>query len=242
MKLYSYFRSSAAFRVRIALNLKGIDPEVVPVHLGRDGGEQKQPSYLAKNPQGLVPLLELDGNGEGDPNNEQAPDYISQSLAIMEYLDEVYPQPSLLPSEPLARARVRSIAQMIATDIHPLNNLRVLKYLTIEMGLSEEQKNTWYQHWIKLGFEALETTLNQLAIRHQATSKQATQKDQSQAKFCIGSSPTIADCCLVPQVYNAQRFECPMQNYPRIQAINTHCLSLPAFQQALPENQADSMS
>jgi len=218
MKLYTYYRSSAAFRVRIALNLKGMEHELVPVHLVRDGGEQKQADYLAKNPQGLLPLLQLDDK------------YLSQSLAILEYLDEVHPNPKLLPDDPLVKAQVRSIAQIIATDIHPINNLRVLQYLSGEFKASKEQKNTWYRHWIQHGFEALETILNQ----------QVSINANKQNQFCIGSSPTIADCCLIPQVYNAERFNLPMHHYPRIQEINACCLELSAFDQALPENQADA--
>ncbi len=219
MKLYTYFRSSAAFRVRIALNIKNIEHALVPISLVRDGGEHKQAEYLAKNPQGLVPLLELDS-----PANEPAR-YLSQSLAMLEYLDEEYPTPSLMPKTAIERARVRSIAQTIAIDIHPLDNLRVLKYLINDLNVEEEQKNEWHRHWVELGFSAVEKML--------ANSNQT-------GDFCHGDSPTIADCCLIPQVYNAERFNCPMDAFPNIQRINSNCLKLEAFVQALPENQADA--
>ena len=219
MKLYTYFRSSAAFRVRIALNIKNIEHDLVPISLVRDGGEHKQSEYLAKNPQGLVPLLEIDTEGNPEPQ------YLSQSLAMLEYLDEEYPTPSLMPKTAIERARVRSIAQTIAIDIHPLDNLRVLKYLTNDLNVEEEQKNEWYRHWVELGFSAVE--------------KMLVSSDQT-GDFCHGDSPTIADCCLIPQVYNAERFNCPMDAFPNIMRINQKCLSIDEFKQALPENQLDA--
>ncbi|HNG66436.1 MAG TPA: maleylacetoacetate isomerase, partial [Thauera aminoaromatica] len=183
MKLYTYFRSSAAYRVRIALNLKGLDYEAVPVHLVRGGGEHRQPAYLGLNPAGLVPALEDQGQ------------VLTQSLAIIEYLEESHPQPALLPAAPLDRARVRAIAQAIACDIHPVNNLRVLQYLTRELDASEEQKNAWYRHWIGVGLQAVEAMLA---------------GDARTGAFCHGDTPGLADCCLVPQVFNARRFGCEL--------------------------------
>lgn len=202
IKLYDYFRSTASYRVRIALNLKNLAHEKIAVNLIKDGGEQLKAEYLQNNPQGLVPTL-VDGSFN-----------LTQSLAILEYLEEKYPQPNLLPTNMEDRARVRSIAQLIACDIHPLNNLRVLQYLTSTGGFSEKAKLSWYKHWVKEGFTALEQLLN----RH-----------NSNGKFCVGTQPTIADICLVAQMYNANRFECPLQNYPTIVAINQHCCTLPAF-------------
>lgn len=212
MKLYSYFRSSAAYRVRIALALKGLDFDLIPVHLVKDGGEQKQPDYTAINPQQLVPSFETD-DGE----------ILTQSMAIMEYLEENYPQIPLLPTDKIARAKVRAIAQLIASDIHPLNNLRVLKYLKHTLKIEETQKDAWYQHWIYLGFDALEKLLPE------------------HGNFCYGDMPTIADCCLIPQVYNALRFECDMTDYPKIMRIYQHCNTLPAFITASPEQQVDAV-
>ena len=214
MKLYTYYRSSSAFRVRIALNIKGIDYESVPVHLVKDGGQHQHADYLAKNPQGLVPLLETD-QGE----------FISQSMAIMAYLDRVIAEPALVPSEPMAQARVNALTQTIVSDIQPLNNLRVLKYLTGDLGLSEEQKQQWYQHWIAKGFSALEAMLT---------------NSSTTGDYCFGDTPTVADCVLIPQIYNAERFHCPMDDYPTLNRINTHCLAQTAFINALPENQADA--
>ncbi|WP_172198134.1 maleylacetoacetate isomerase [Niveibacterium sp. COAC-50] len=213
MKLYTYFRSSAAYRVRIALNLKGIVAEQLPVHLVRNGGEQKLPAYRALNPQGLVPALEDEGA------------LLTQSLAIMEYLEETHPRPALLPADAVGRARVRAIAQSIACEIHPLNNLRVLGYLGGELGLSDEQKHAWYQHWVCLGFEALE---RQLA------------RDAATGRFCHGDTPTFADCCLVPQVFNARRFDIDLSPYPTLQRIDAHCATLEAFAAAAPARQADA--
>lgn len=208
MKLYSYFRSSAAYRVRIALALKGLDADILPINLLK--GEQKSDDYLAINPQGLIPSLQV-----GDA-------VLSQSLAIMEYLEEVDNTVPLLPSDPVARASVRAMAQLIACEVHPLNNLRVLQYLTGELGVDDTTKMTWYAHWIHQGFISLEAMLTQHA-----------------GQFCYGDTPTMADCCLIPQVYNAKRFNVDLSSYPTIMRIYEHCNSLPAFIQAQPENQID---
>lgn len=212
-QLYSYFRSSAAYRVRIALNLKGLDYHIVPVHLVRDGGEQLKPAYRALNPDALVPTF-IDGEVT-----------LNQSLAIIEYLEERHPTPALLPDDVAARAQVRAIALGIAADIHPIDNLRVLRYLKRDLGVSEDQKNAWYVHWVTEGFKALETRLAAQA---------------SPGKFVWGDTPTLADCCLVPQVYNANRFQIDLTPFPRIAAINAHCLTLDAFQRAAPEAQPDA--
>lgn len=212
MKLSSYFRSTAAYRVRIALNIKGLDYETLPVHLLRNGGEQRSAEYKRKNPEGLVPALEVDTT------------VLSQSLAIIEYLEEVYPTPTLLPSDPLERAYARSIAQSIACDIHPLNNLRVLQYLVRDLNATEAQKKSWYLHWIATGFDALEARLAQSHLT---------------GDFCLGDMPSMADLCLVPQVYNAQRFDCPMDGYPTIIRINESCLALESFKMAAPDQQID---
>jgi maleylacetoacetate isomerase len=214
MKLHSFFRSSAAYRVRIALHHKGLDFEYVARHLRRGGGEQKKPDYLALNPQGLIPTLEDVGL------------VLPQSLAIIEYLEEAYPEtPRLLPAEPADRAIVRAIAQAIACEIHPLNNLRVLNYLKSELGQSEENADAWYRHWIAEGFAALEQSIRQHT------------KD---GKHCFASGVTMADACLVPQVYNARRFKTDLTPYPTIVAISTHLESLPAFAAARPEAQPDA--
>ncbi|MEM7357634.1 MAG: maleylacetoacetate isomerase [Pseudomonadota bacterium] len=212
LKLSTYFRSTAAYRVRIALQLKGLDHELMPVHLLRDGGEHKQADYLEKNPNGLVPILETEDG------------VLWQSMAILEYLEEQYPESSLLPDAPFERAYVRALSQTISSDMHPLNNLRVLQYLTGPLGASEEEKNTWYKHWIATGFKGLETTLA---------------RSDKTGKYCYGDQPSMADCCLVPQVYNANRFNCPMEDYPTIQLINDNCLRLPAFAEATPDRQPD---
>lgn len=213
IKLYDYFRSSASFRVRIALNLKGLTYEQISVHLIKDGGRHLQANYEAINPQKLIPSL---------VDNQNAP--LAQSLAIIEYLEEQYPTPALLPTDPIARAEIRAFALHIACDIHPLNNLRVLNYLTQNLNVSEEQKKIWYHHWLSEGFNALEKILNK----------------GPKTPFCFGHSPTLADICLVPQVYNALRFEFPLEDFPLIKAINTRCLSESAFSNALPENQQDA--
>lgn len=218
-KLYTYFRSSAAYRVRIALGLKGLAYDSVAVHLVRDGGQQHADAYRAINPQALVPSLETEASANGSAT-------LTQSLAIMEYLEEAYPDaPALLPADLPGRARVRALAQVVACEIHPLNNLRVLRYLTQEMGLSSQQKDAWYAHWIALGLGALEEML--------ATSSATGQ-------FCHGDTPTLADCCLVPQVFNARRFGCPTQSYPTIERIVASCEQLPAFALAAPGQQPDA--
>ncbi|SHG54528.1 maleylacetoacetate isomerase [Massilia sp. CF038] len=213
MKLYDYFRSSAAYRVRIGLNLKGLGYESIPVHLVRDGGEQLQPAYRAINPSALVPALQDDGVT------------LTQSLAILEYLDEVHPLAPLLPRDALGRARVRALALMIGCDIHPINNLRVLRYLVNQAGLSEDAKNAWYTHWVQEGFAALEAQLADSA---------------ELGRFCHGDSPTIADCFLVPQVFNAVRFNIDMTPYPIIVRIDAALRELPAFAAAHPSVQADA--
>ncbi|MDO4433955.1 MAG: maleylacetoacetate isomerase [Alysiella sp.] len=212
MKLYSYFRSSAAYRVRIALALKNLPFETEYVSLLKNGGEHKQVAYAARNPQKLVPTLEDQGA------------FLTQSLAIVEYLDEIYPENPLLPADALGRARVRALAQLIACDTHPLNNLRVLQYLQNQLGADETAKNAWYAHWIHENFVALETLL----------------QNPQTGRFCHGNVPTLADCCLVPQVYNARRFNIDLGAYPTIVRIADECDTLPAFIAAAPENQADA--
>jgi maleylacetoacetate isomerase len=212
MKLYDYFRSSAAYRVRIALNLKGLTPERAFVHLRK--GAQRAEDYLALNPQGLVPALVTDGG-----------DVLTQSLAIVEYLDETHPQPPLLPATPEARARVRSIALAIACDIHPIDNLRVLRYLLHTLGVSEAQKDAWYSYWIDVGLEALERRL---------ASEPAT------GRFCHGDTPTLADICLVPQLANARRVSMDLSPYPTLLRIESACRALPPFAAAEPAQQPDA--
>ena len=213
MRLYTYFRSSAAYRVRIALALKGLPYDSLPVHLLRDGGEQLQAPYRAVNPAGLVPALDDDGV------------VLTQSLAILEYLEETHPQAALLPADPAGRARVRALAQTVACDIHPIGNLRVLKYLTGTLQVSEADKLAWSQHWIAEGFAALEALL-------------AASPDTG--RFCHGDTPGLADCCLVPQVFNARRFEVDLAPYPTLAAIDAACAELPAFAAAHPSQQADA--
>lgn len=212
MTLYDYFRSTAAYRVRIALNLKGLDYHQAGINLlrGEDAGED----YRAINPQGLIPALAVEGG------------LLTQSLAICEYLDEVEPTPPLLPGNPLQRARARALAQMVACDIHPVNNLRILKYLTGTLKIDEAQKLAWYHHWIDEGFHAIEQWL---------------EKEAGGGRFCFGDQVTLADLCLVPQVYNARRFELDLAPYPHIVAIEQHCLTLDAFQRAQPANQPDAV-
>ncbi len=214
MKIYSYFRSSASYRVRIALNLKGLAYDIVPVHLLRDGGEQLSPEYRQLNPDALVPSLQLDDGA-----------VITQSLAIIEYLEERYPEPALLPKDALDRAWLRSLALAIACDIHPLNNLRILRYLTGEMQLSEDDKNRWYRHWCEQGLAAIEQVL-------------AT--DARVGRYCYGDTPSLADCFLVPQVANAQRMHCDLSAMPTVIRINDACLQLPAFIDASPSKQPDA--
>jgi maleylpyruvate isomerase len=210
MILHEYFRSSAAFRVRIAFNLKGLNPERQYVHLAN--GEQRNPDFLAINPQGLVPYL-IDGDLS-----------LGQSMAIIEYLDETHPAPPLMPADAKGRAWVRAFAQMIACEIHPLNNLRVLNYLTGQLKHSEDEKNAWYRHWIHEGFVALEQVL---------------QKRAQPGRYCWGDQPTLADICLIPQVANAQRFKCRLEAFPTIMEINARALALPAFDAAQPSKQPD---
>jgi maleylpyruvate isomerase len=213
MKLYTYFRSSAAYRVRIALNLKGIAYDAAPVHLLRNGGEQLSDAYRAINPAMLLPALEDDGN------------IIGQSLAIIEYLEETQPQTPLLPSDPAGRARVRALALTVAADTHPLGNLRVLKYLTGELAVLDEVKLAWQQHWLRTGMSALEALLA---------------NDPRTGRYSHGDTPTLADCCLVPQVFSAQRFGVDLAPYPTIARIHAACNELPAFQQAHPAQQPDA--
>lgn len=213
MKLYSYFRSSASYRVRIALNLKGLPYDTLPVHLVRDGGEQLQPAYRAVNPDAIVPTL------------VQGDDVLMQSVAIVEYLDEVHPAPSLLPGTPLDRAFIRSIALQVACEIHPMNNLRVLKYLKHQLKVDEAAKNAWYAHWIEAGFASLEKRLAD---------------DPRVGTFCFGESPTLADLCLVPQVFNARRFNVDVSGYPTIERIVDHAATLDAFARAAPAEQPDA--
>ena len=203
MKLYSYFRSSASFRVRIALALKGLEHDYVPVHLLKN--EQKEEGFVDLSANGLVPALEDDGHR------------LHQSMAIIEYLDETHPEPPLLPRDAPGRARVRAIAQDIACEIHPLNNLRVLRYLVRTAGLTEDAKNAWMRHWMEDGLVAVE---RQLAARPEA--------------FCHGGTPTLADCVLVPQVFNAQRFEAKLDHVPNVMRVFAGCMALPAFQAAQP--------
>ena len=200
--LHDYFRSSASFRVRIALNLKSLDYERVEVSL--IAGEQRSDAYLEQNAQGFVPMLVVDG----EP--------IIQSMAIIDWLDRAFPQPRLIPEDAMPRAVALAQAQVIASDIHPLNNLRVLKYLTKDLGLNEQTKDRWYRHWIVQGFDALEAMAGD-------------------GKFLGGDAPGIADCCLVPQMYNARRFETPLEDYPRLVAIDAACMELEAFQKAHPD-------
>ena len=210
MKLYTFFRSSAAFRVRIALNVKGLQYESAPKRFARN--EHRTQEYLALNPQGLIPALAVDGV------------VLSQSLAIVEYLNDRHPQPPLLPADPLGRARVRALAQTIACEIHPLNNLRVLKYLVRELKVEEEAKNTWYRHWVRTGLEAYEKQLQRLPA----------------SRYSFGDAPTLADCCLVPQVFNGQRFNVDFGGLDRTMAAFEACMKLPAFQKAQPSSCPDN--
>ena len=210
MKLYTAFRSSATFRVRIALNLKGLAYEPVFVHLGR--GEHRQPGYAAVNPQALIPTFQADGVR------------LVQSLAIIEYLEETHPNPPLLPRDAVGRARVRSLSLLVACEIHPLNNLRVLQHLKGSLGQNEEQVNAWYRHWIADGFRKLEAELSRAAA----------------GRFCHGEAPTMADCCLVPQVFNAQRYQCDAAPYPNVMRVFAECMKLDAFGRAQPSKQPDA--
>lgn len=210
MKLYGYFRSSAAFRLRIALNLKRLDYDNAFIHLRR--GDQRAPGFLGINPQGLVPALEVDGRT------------LIQSLPIIEYLDETHPEPPLVPREPAGRARVRGLAAIVACDIHPLNNLRVLRYLQRDLGHDQDAIATWYNHWIAAGFTALEQLLA---------------GDSQTGAFCHGDTPGLADIALVPQVVNAERYRLDMTPYPTIARIFALCMTLTPFQAAHPDNQPD---
>ncbi|WP_104205467.1 maleylacetoacetate isomerase [Billgrantia saliphila] len=210
--LYGYFRSSAAYRVRIALNLKGLDYDQAPVNLVK--GEQKDGDFRTRNPQGLVPVLETEDGTR-----------LTQSLAICEYLDERHPERPLLPADAEGRARVRSLAQLIACEIHPLNNLKVLKYLVHELKVDDEAKQAWYRHWIAEGFTALEARLA---------------NEPGTGTFCHGNDPTLADICLVPQVFNAERFECDLAAYPTLRRITERCRELEAFRRAAPGEQPDA--
>jgi maleylacetoacetate isomerase len=218
MILHNYFRSSASFRVRIALALKGLPYEYVSVHLAK--GDHKLPAYTGIAADGLVPLLEVDGES------------LSQSMAIIEYIDETHPATPLLPQDAIGRAKVRALAQSISCEIHPLNNLRVLKYLVKVLKLEESVKNAWYVHWCVEGLQAFERQLARDAayrIKH----------GQAASIYCFGSTPTLADCCLVPQIFNAQRFNVPMDGLPLTLAAFDACMKLPAFQQAQPSNCPD---
>jgi len=210
VKLYSYFRSSAAYRVRIALNLKGLAYETVPVHLVKEGGHNRRPEFRAINPQMRVPALVV-------PTG----DVLIQSLAIIEYLDETHPEPPLLPKDPIARAQARALAEIVACDIHPLNNIGSLRYLKRELHHEQAAIDAWYHHWVLTGFEALEALVRP-------------------GPYACGGAVTVADLCLVPQVYNARRLNVPLDKFPKIVAIDAACLALPAFDRARPENQPDA--
>jgi len=211
VKLFSYYRSSAAYRVRIAFNLKGIDYDYQAVNLLQK--EQKSASYMTRNPQGLVPAVELEGG-----------ELLAQSMAILEWLEETHPQPALLPADPLERARVRSLVNNITCDIHPLNNLSVMNYLRAELGAGDEDIHRWYCHWVDRGFSAIEQGLT-----------------ATMGACCFGDEPSLADVCLVPQVYNANRFKVPMAAYPNIRRVVEQCNALPAFAKAAPEVQPDAV-
>ncbi len=213
LTLYSYWRSSAAYRVRIGLNLKGLDYALVPVHLVRDGGQQHAPDYAALNPQQLVPALR-DGQR-----------VLTQSLAILEYLEETRPQPPLLPVDAAGRARVRALAQLVACDIHPLNNLRVLQFFDRQWNVPQAERDDWVLYWMREGFAAMETML-------------AASPDTG--RYCHGDMPGLADCCLLPQLYNARRFTLDLAPFPTLRRIEAACLQLPAFDAARPENQPDA--
>jgi maleylpyruvate isomerase len=210
VKLYSFFRSSAAYRVRIALNLKGIAYDTISIHLVKDGGHNKRPEFRAVNPQMRVPVLVT-------PTG----DTLTQSLAIIEYLDETHPQPPLLPKDPIARAKVRALAELIACDIHPLNNTSPLRYLKRDMGQEQSTIDTWYHHWVLSGFEALEAMIGE-------------------GPYLCGKEVTLADTCLVPQVANARRLKVPLDKFPKIVAVDAACTALPAFDRASPANQPDA--
>ena len=213
MNLYNYFRSSASFRVRIALNLKGLPYEYAVVHLTRDGGQQFDPAFRAINPDALIPVLDDDGRT------------LTQSLAIMEYLEETHPDPPLLPATPLDRAYVRSIALAIACEIHPLNNLRVLRYLVRDLKVSDEQKNAWYRHWVEQGLASIEARLV---------------AERKSGRYALGDAVTLADVVIVPQIFNAKRFDCRLDHVPTVVGIFDRCMELPAFIEAQPARQPDA--
>jgi maleylpyruvate isomerase len=213
LKLYNYYRSSASFRVRIALNLKGLNYDYIPVHLTRGGGQQFAPTFRALNADALIPVLDDGGS------------ILTQSLAIIEYLDETHPQPPLLPQAAVDRAYVRAFALTIACEIHPLNNLRVLRYLVQQLGASEDSKNAWYRHWVEQGLAALEA----LVIA-----------EQRSGRHVFGDQVTLADVVLVPQVFNARRFECRLDHVPTLMRIFDHCMELQAFADAQPSSQPDA--
>ena len=215
IKLYNYFRSSASYRVRIALNLKGLPYEYLPVHLLKDGGQQLAPSFRALNPESLVPVLDDDG------------EVLTQSLAIIEYLEETRPEPPLLPRDAAERAYVRGIALAIACEIHPLNNLRVLRYLVKTLGASEEQKNAWYRHWVEQGLASIEARLV---------------AEQRNGRYALGDAVTLADVFIVPQIFNAQRMDCNLDAVPTVMGIFDSCMQLPAFVDAQPSAQPDAGS
>lgn len=210
MTLYTFFRSSAAYRVRIALNLKGLDVDMVPIHLQKEGGQNRKDAFRRINPQMRIPALKTESG-----------DVLIQSLAIIDYLDEVHPQPTFLPTHPLDRAKVRAVAQIIACDIHPLNNTSPLRYLKNELGHEQAQIDAWYRHWIIEGFEAVERLI-------------------SPEPYAFGREVTLADICLVPQVANARRFNVPIGRFPKIVAVDQACLQLPAFDKARPDKQPDA--
>lgn len=215
IKLYNYFRSSASYRVRIALNLKGLPYEYVSVHLLKDGGQQLAPSFRALNPESLVPVLDDDG------------EVLTQSLAIIEYLEETRPEPPLMPRDAAERAYVRSIALAIACEIHPLNNLRVLRYLVKTLGASEEQKNAWYRHWVEQGLASVEARLA---------------AERRSGRYALGDAVTLAEVFIVPQIFNAQRMDCKLDAVPSVMRIFDNCMQLPAFIDAQPSSQPDASS
>jgi maleylacetoacetate isomerase/maleylpyruvate isomerase len=212
LRLYTYFRSSTSYRVRIALNLKGLPYETIPIHLLREGGQQHAAAHATRNPAELIPVL------------EDRSLMLTQSLAIIEYLEELQPEPTLLPGLPAQRAQIRALALAVACDIHPLGNLRVLQYLK-SLGVDGARRQAWSQHWVSLGLEALEQTLARAAAR---------------GRCCFGDAPTVADCCVIPQLFNAQRIGCDLTRVPILQGIYAHCLSLEAFQKAAPAAQPDA--
>jgi maleylacetoacetate isomerase len=213
MKLYNYYRSSASFRVRIALNLKGLPYEYSAVHLTRGGGQQFDPAFRAINPDALIPVLDDGGHA------------LTQSLAIIEYLEETHPEPPLLPKAPLDRAYVRSIALGIACEIHPLNNLRVLRYLVRDLKATEDQKNAWYRHWVEQGLASVEARLV---------------AESRSSRYALGDRVTLADVVIVPQIFNAKRFDCRLDHVPTVMRIFDHCMELPAFVDAQPSRQPDA--